>query len=255
MSYHVLMDGIPLAQVAPCARITDVIELSPSYTTDTKDFLGRHGSFLLRHQVKERRVRVQFALLAEDYAVRTAALSAIAAWAQGKWLQIGDRPGQRLRVVCIEPPTTQSKRNWTALCEVTFSAFAVPFWEDREGVSVRANGSGVSLRFIGPGNAPGAPLRCRITPSGVLGSVRIAGNGAEMSFSGLSVPDGGTFSIDCEDGLLTASWTAGNSTPTPCLQCRSGDEGISILPGEINEISVQTDESAEIVAIAKGWYW
>lgn len=255
MSYHVLMDGIPLVQVAPCARITDAIELSPSYTTDTKDFLGRHGSFLLRHQVKERRVRVQFALLTDDYAVRTAALSAIAAWAQGKWLQIADRPGQRLRVVCIEPPTTQSKRNWTAMCELTFSAFAVPFWEDGEGVSVRASGNGVSLRFIGPGNAPGAPLRCRITPSGTLGSVRIAGNGAEMAFSGLSVPAGAVFSIDCEDGLLAASWTAGNSTPAPCLQCRTGDDGIPILPGEINEISVQTDANAEIVAIAKGWYW
>lgn len=256
MSYQVIMDDVPLAYVAPSARIVDVIELAPTFTSDSKQRLGAPGSFLLRHQMKERRVRVQFALMDRDYGRRTEAISAIAAWAQGQWLQISDRPGQRLRVVCTELPSTQSKRNWTALCELTFTAYSVPFWEDVQGVTVSASGTECSLSIVCPGNAPGAMLRCMVKPTdNPMETLRISSETARMAFTGLGVPAGAALSIDCQDGILTASWADSDGHAAPCLACRTGDEGIPLRAGEVNRVTVDTDVTADVTILAKGWYW
>lgn len=256
MRYQVSLDDLDLSNVSHLIRITDVIELQPDLTNDTKERLGAAGSYLVRSHLKARKVRVQFALLTSDITERTAVLSEITAWAvRGKFLKIGDRPGQLLRVVCTELPTTTSKRKWTDLCEMTFSAFAVPYWEDVAGVSMMATGTKARLTLSGPGNVEQVPLRCRITPEQTLSSVRIRANGAEMAFSGLAVPAGETFTVDYVDGLLTASWTAEDGTVTPCLRYRTGVEIVPILARKANQVEVDTDVAAAVTINAKGWYW
>lgn len=256
MRYQVSLDDLDLSNVSHLIRVTDVVELRPDFTHDTKERLGFPGSFLVRSHLKGRKVRVQFALLTSDIAQRTAVLSDITAWALGgKYLKIGDRPGQQLRVVCTELPTTTSKRKWTDLCEMTFSAFAVPYWEDVAGVSAMATGTELRFSLSGPGNVEKVPLRCRITPQATMSSVRIRANGAEMAFSGLAVPAGKTFTVDYVEGLLTASWTADDGTVTPCLQYRTGVEVVPLLARKANQVEVDTDVTAAVTINAKGWYW
>lgn len=256
MKYPVSLDDIDLSSVSHLIRVTDVVELQPDFINDTKERLGFSGSFLVRSHLKGRKVRVQFVLLTSDIAQRTAVLSDITAWALGgKYLKIGDRPGQQLRVVCTELPTTTSKRKWTDLCEMTFSAFAVPYWEDVAGVSAMATGTDARLTLSGPGNVQQTPLRCRITPQATMTSVTIRANGAEMAFSGLAVPAGRTFTIDYAEGLLTASWAAEDGIVTPGLQYRTGVEVVPVLARKANQIEVDTDVTAAVTINAKGWYW
>ena len=256
MIYQVSLDDRSLSDVSPLIRIADVIELQPDLATDTKERLGAAGSYLVHSHLKARKVRVPFVILTSDTNLRTSILSEITAWAMcGRYLKIGDRPGQQLRVVCTELPTTTSKRKWTDLCEMTFSAFAVPYWEDVTGVSSTAKGPNARFTLSGPGNVEKVPLRCRITPEQTLSSVRIRANGAEMAFSGLAVPAGKTFTVDYQDGLLTASWTAEDGTVTPCLRYRTGVEVVPILARKANQVEVDTDVTADVTINAKGWYW
>lgn len=254
MSYFVSLDGVTLHSVANAARVVDVVELRPKRTLDTMERLGVPGSFLLRDHLDSRQVRVQFALLTASYAERTRALSDITAWAMGgKWLQIADRPEQQLRVVCEETPLTMSKRKWTELCEMTFTAYAVPFWEDCSPVRVRASAvTEQEMHIIPLGNVREVPLRCKITPTGgTLDSLTLAANGAEMAFSGLAVPAGQSFSIDYEDGILTAT----DGTGRPCLRFRTGDEGIPLNTGQDNAVQFTADTACDVTISAKGWYW
>lgn len=256
MRYMVSLDNLDLSDVSHLIRITDVIELQPDLTNDTKERLGAAGSHLIRSHLKSRKVRVPFVILTSDTDLRTSILSDVTAWAvRGKFLKIDDRPGQQLRVVCTELPTTTSKRKWTDLCEMTFSAFTVPYWEDVSGISLMATGTSARLTLSCPGNVEQVPLRCRITPEQTLSSVRIRANGAEMAFSGLAVPAGKTFTVDYVDGLLTVSWTAEDGTVMPCLRYRTGVEVVPILARKANQVEVDTDVTAAVTVTAKGWYW
>lgn len=258
MSYYVSLDDYAMTDVSRFVRILDVIELRPKRTTNTQERLGAPGSVVTRNHVSCRQVRVQFALLTSDLVERTAALSAISAWAaQGKCLKIGDRPGQQLHVICTEDPLTMSKRKWTEACEVTFTAFSVPFWEDVQPMEASVKGmTAGTVSLFAPGNVDQSPLTCRITPTaGILTTLTIAANGAEMAFSGLAVPAGKTLVIDYTEGFLTARWTAADGTVVPCLKYRTGAEVIPLRTCRQNTVSIQTNTAADITVCARGWYW
>lgn len=256
--YSVSLDDRDITDVSDFVRIVDVIELQPNRTTTTHERLGAPGSFLTRDHINNRQVRVQFALLTSDFAKRTKALSDITAWAMaGKFLKISDRPGQQLRVVCTDTPLTMSKRKWTELCEMTFTAFSVPFWEDVQAKAMKTYGvTSASLTLQPPGNVRQVPLRCTITPTTrTLTALTIAANGAEMVFSGLAVPAGKTLVIDYEEGLLITKWLSDNGTEVPCLRYRTGAEYIPLSTGTPNVVSISADTAVNAEISAKGWYW
>lgn len=260
MTYHVTLDGVPMISATNAAkiRIVDVIELQPDRTTNAQERLGMPGSFLTRDHLNSRQVRVQFVILTDDYAKRTAALSDVTAWAvNGSLLEISDRPGQQLHVVCTNTPLTMSKRKWTELCEMTFTAFSVPFWEDAFPVQAFASRvTEATLNICPTGNVKQAPLCCRVTPQGgTLTALCLAGNGAKMTFSGLAVPDGKTLCIEYAKGFLTAKWTTDDGSVVPCLRWRTGDEYIMLNAQQNNSVSFAADTSCDVTAFVRGWYW
>lgn len=258
MSYYIALDGVPLASVSPLIRIADVIELRPERTTNLQARLQTPGSLLVRDHIASREVRVQFTVLTSDLAQRTRILSDVTAWAMnGRLLEIADRPGQQLQVRCTETPQTMSKRKWTELCELTFTAHAVPFWEDRFPMTVSADTVTEETLHIRPtGNVHKCPLRCSITPeSSALTSLTIAANGAEMAFSGLAVPVGKTLVIDYQEGVLVAFWTDTDGSRIPYLSCRTGSEGIPLNARQDNAVHIAANTACMLQISAKGWYW
>jgi len=258
LSYLVTLDDYSMTDVSNLVHIVDVIELQPGRTTNTKERLGAPGSIIVRDHINTRQVRVQFAILTSDPVARAAALSSLSAWAMdGKYLKIGDRPGQQLRVVCTDTPLTMSKRKWTELCEMTFTAFSTPFWEDVTPIEVTKKGlTAETLTIFPPGNVWQVPLRCRVTPvEETLTQFGINAYGATMVFSGLAVPAGKTLVIDYEDGLLSAKWTADDGTVVPCLRYRAGAEYIPLTTRKTNEVIVMADAVSDVTLSVKGWYW
>lgn len=257
MNYLITLDDHALTDVSNLVRIVDVIELRPGRTTTAKERLGMPGSVLTRDHLASRQVRIQFVLLTDDHAARTAALSDITAWAMaGTRLKLSDRPGQQLHVNCTETPLTMSKRKWTDLCEMTFTAFALPFWEDVTPTECLATLTEGTLVITPPGNVRQVPLVCSVTPgSDTLTHLTIAANEAEMAFTGLHVPAGKTLRIDQENGLLTARWTADDGSLVPCLSCRTGAETIPLYTNRQNTVQVAANTACTIRAGARGWYW
>lgn len=260
MNYLVSLDGAALNHVSDLApiRVADVIELQPSRTTNTKERLGIPGSFVTRDHINNRQVRVQFAVLTSSYAERTAVLSDVSAWAmQGRLLEISDRPGQQLHVVCTDTPLTMSKRTWTDLCEMTFTAFSIPFWEDTEPITVHAGGITEGTLTLCPrGNVRQVPLRCTVKPTtSPLTTLTLAANGTEMTFSGLSVPAGKALVLDCPDGYLTASWVGDDGIVHPCLSFRTGAEHIPLNTRQNNAVAISANTEVDVTLSARGWYW
>ena len=257
LSYFVSLDDYAMTDVTRFVRILDVIELQHKRTTNAQERLGAPGSVVIRDHISSRQVRVQFVLLTSAPAERTQALSDLSAWAmQGEYLKISDRPGQQLRVGCTDIPLTMSKRKWTETCEVTFTAFSQPFWEDVTPVQAAATLTEGTLPIFAPGNVRQIPLTVSITPQEeTLTSLTIAANGAEMAFSGLAVPAGKTLAIDYAQGFLTAKWTADDGTVVPCLSCRTGAEFIPLNTRQQNTVAVRADVTVKVNAFARGWYW
>lgn len=261
MSYSVSLDGVSLDSVSSYVHIYDVIELQPGRTTTTRERLRAPGSIITRDHLASKPVRVQFALLTDILEERTKALSDIAAWAmQGKYLTISDRPGQQLRVVCTDSPVTMSKRKWTDLCEMTFTAFTLPFWED-----VEAYGT-VSISFADAttewtvyprtGNVRETPLCLSITPEEkTLTAVKIIVNGTEMAFSGLAVPAGNSLTISYPDGYLVAKYTDADGNEVHCLANRTGAEYLPVITRQENPLTFWADARVKFSALTRGWYW
>lgn len=257
MTYLVTLDDYAMTDVSKFVRILDVIELQHKRTTNTQARLGAPGSVVTRDHIDSRQVRVQFTLLTSDPVERTAALSAISAWAmRGEYLKISDRPGQQLRVVCTDAPLTMSKRKWTEACEVIFTAFDQPFWEDVTPMQSVVTLMDGTLSIFPPGNVRQVPLTISVTPQvETLTSLTIAANGAEIAFSGLAVPAGKTLAIDYVEGFLTAKWTADDGAVVPCLKYRTGPEFIPLNTLQQNDVTIKADVTVRIIVSARGWYW
>ena len=153
-----------------------------------------------------------------------------------------------------------SKRKWTELCEMTFTAYDLPFWEDASAVQqdcVNFAGATSSWPVYPPsGNVRNTPLSLIITPTKApLTAVSIAVNGAEMAFSGLSVPVGSAFTISYPEGYLTAVYTDADGNAVHCLGHRTGDEYLPLQPKVSNEVTFWADVLTNVTFSARGWYW
>ena len=107
--YDVYMDNLPLDAVDPAIYVTDVQETPVSYDATTLQRAKGDGLRVLRRLRDSKQVRVSFMVRETDVDRRRDIIQRAAAWAMGgRYLSLGDRPGQRLRVVCDTLPSVTS---------------------------------------------------------------------------------------------------------------------------------------------------
>ena len=141
--YDVYMDNLPLSAVDPAIYVTDVQETQPAYDTTAMARARGDGSRVTRRVRDSLQVRVYFAVRETDVGRRRDIIQRAAAWAMGgRYLAIGDRPGQRLRVVCDTLPSVTSALRWTQDLIMVFTAYAMPYWE--ADTPIRAGFTGTS---------------------------------------------------------------------------------------------------------------
>lgn len=237
--YDAIMDGVALSSLHEDLAVLDILH-DPGkkrYATNPK---GMHdGAFISNRYQEQTTVSIVFELHIYNPAERQLACQEVARWAKGKILEVSDRPGQRLHVICETPPSISSAAKWTSEITMTFVAYARPLWEEAFPAEITLTGSDENALMYVPGNGGKAAVDAEITASGQITQLILSCGTSYLQFTGLSVPANGVIIISHEtDGILTAMYN-GNSI----LGNRSGKDDIVAESGELNEFSVYANNN------------
>lgn len=256
--YNVFLDGQPLTAISPYIHIANVSELTPERSIETATRPCSFGSWVLNDHLNSLGVKVQFAILTSDYALRKAICSRVAQWVQeGQSLAISDRPNQRLQVRCTALPVIDSAQEWGKLLSMTFTAYPLPFWEADSPVTVRSTSASTShtLHLTPIGNQRETYLDFSITAASNLSEVTVTANGYHITFANLSMKAGDKLVVEHVRGILIANIVS-DTSKTPCLANRTEDSSNEVIVYACrgNEITVEASASVTAVISAKGRY-
>ena len=176
------LNGIELHALDPAIVVRGVREEAPSWRIDTGSKGDGVGMFMNRVEKQSRSVTITFSIFTRDPLKRAQVIQAVNAWAAaGGVLTTDYRDGQALAVVCTQIPSIENIKEWTAEFQVTFTAYAVPFWQsiDRTQVTIAAATSGT------------ATMTLKETAGGKLCAIGVNGSGATVT--GLTISAGGDF--------------------------------------------------------------
>lgn len=250
--YDVYMDGLPLDAIDPAIYVTDVQETPVSYDATTMQRAKGDGLRVLRRLRDSLQVRVAFMVRETDVGRRRDIVQRVSAWAMdGKYLALGDRPGQRLRVLFETLPSITSALKWTQELSMTFTAYAMPYWEADTPTRASFAGKSGTAAIRQAGTAP-CFLEADIqrTTSSTLTSLSLTADGQTMAFEGLSVGAGKTMKIYYDDKWILRAEVDGASV----LRYRTADsaDDLMIRPGRSTNVTIAADHSVSVTLKARG---
>lgn len=247
------LDGRGLQDVDPAVCVTDIRE-NPARLRIETGSLARDDGLRLTGRARERLdVTVCFAVRQSDPGRRALILDDVLAWAGDGFLTVNYRPGQRLRVRYTDLPALGSSLRWTDTLSVTFTAFAVPYWEDATPAVARAGSASTrsALTLVPRGNADACLLEAEITAAGAVNTITLSAPRGRFSLTGLGLSAGRKLTVAYEDGLLRLA-VDGISV----LDKRGADstDDIPLTPRVPNTIVVAADGPCTAVVRARGRY-
>lgn len=250
--YDVYMDGLPLDAIDPAIYVTDVQETPASYDATTLQRDKGDGLRVLRRLRDSLQVRVSFMVRETDVGRRRDIVQRVAAWAMGgKYLALGDRPGQRLRVACETLPGITSALKWTQELSMTFTAYAMPYWEADMPTRASFTGTSGTAAIHQAGTAP-CFLEAEIsnTSGETLTGVAMEADGHAIGFSGLALGAGKTLKIFYDDKWLLRAEVDGASV----LNRRTADSADDLIlpPGKATTVTIAADKAVSVTLKARG---
>lgn len=204
--YEAQIDGISLSSISPAIIVTDIQEAAPNVRRTTANYPTGDGQRVLRTVRQYLRVTITFEIHDQDVRRRAGISERVTRWAQGRYLKVGHRPGQRLRVICETPPAVTSAMQWTQQLKVVFSAYAVPFWEDAVATQVTISGDGDATAYV-RGTAKEALVEATVENTGdsAITAVTLKAGDTAFSFSDISIPSDGSLVIAYDDERVLSS--------------------------------------------------
>lgn len=242
--YEAYMDGVALSSIHADIAILDISHEQPSTRRETANHAKGAGLFIGESVREQTRVTITFELHMYRIAARQEVCQQVAAWAQGRILETNDRPGQRLHVVCEEPPMISSAKNWTEPVSVTFTAYEQPFWEENfPAKATLTNASRTGTLFV-PGNGGYAKADALITMGETLSTLTITADETSITLSGIAIPAGGIISISHDEhGILKIMYGT-----LSLLDKRTGSDELLVKSGKINSVSINANATCVISA-------
>lgn len=240
------VDGNALSSLPFNIIVYDITDEPSEKITATPYGIG-NGSFFTRSQRESLSVTVRLAVREQDTVRRTAAFAAIQTWARGRIFTRSDRPDQELLIDHVAQPVMQSALQWTGYVDVTFTAYALPYWRGSIPEETTINGAG----YV---NAPGSAERCTadvtITPTGgTLTMVILQTAESSITLEGISIPAGESIVIDHDEGGYLRIMHGSNSL----LIDRTVDSSDDLyLPTGRSEVSVTGNVDVSAVFSVRG---
>lgn len=151
--YRAWMDGDALDEIADSIYITDIVEPETQVEVISLPLAGRSGSRLQSNHRRSKTVLIQLMIREYDVKARKDVLNQVLTWAQGEELEINDRDGLVLYVRLDNVPQISSLK-WTETLTLSFTAWDVPYWQNKSQLSMFKAGAEGNFLFDAGGNMP-----------------------------------------------------------------------------------------------------
>jgi hypothetical protein len=203
-------------------------------------------------------VRFAIHIRRNDLAGRATALEKVNAWAaiasDGAWLTVNYKTGRRLWVVLAQAPGEGSLWDYNKEFQITFRAYAVPYWEDSTATTVTSDVDDYDdMTITVPGNAE-TVVEIALTnkSESTINALTITVDGKSMTFASLGLESNATLTLDHVQTGRQYYFRARIGT-TSVMAKRSGVDDFKVNPG--NRIVIfSADQDAQAVVSVKGRY-
>lgn len=246
--YEVYLNGVALSSIHPGLIVLDIQYPPTSINSTTATLAQRDGSSLLMQRRAGARVNIPFELHIYNTVERQKACEQVAAWAMaGGVLTTSDRPGQQLRVKCLNPPSITSASKWTQSLTVSFTAYERPYWEETTLATLSLTGTSNSGTLFVPGNAGQTVLEVTVTPKSTMANITLAAE-TSMTLTGVAAAKASPLVIDYDERMIQRIRRGTVSV----LDKRTGADDLLITCGKYNAISYSASANVDVVFRARG---
>ena len=240
--YEVKLNGQNLSEINENLLILNVGYERPEFQKTIFAPANRETQIIQRRRKGQARVIVSFELHLYDIAERQAVYQQVVSWCRnGGVLQTNDRPEMRLNVVCDEFPAIESVRDWTQEMQVTFAAYAYPYWEDADETVSTLTGSNARGSMLVPGNIGETLANISVTANDAISHLSVSIGGNTITLSGISIPRGGVVQFGHDNNALL--FIRNGSTSLLNKRTSASSDDLTAQCGANNSIAVTASAS------------
>lgn len=249
--YEVCLNGISLESISEDIVVLDVHYSSPAFQDETVSIVKRDGARFLNRKIDSASVSISFEIHSYPIRQRQAICNAVCAWAKdGGILTINDRQDQFLKCICSQFPIIESVRNWTDPLTVEFTAYIIPYWQDKNLHTLSLTGTAETGSLWIPGSVNNIVVEADVLANAGLTSVSLTANDRTISLSGLSVASGKTIVLSYDSEMIQQI----KVDSTSLLNKRSGADDLLVDCAKLNSLSFEADASATVTfKVRGGW--
>lgn len=247
--YEAWLNGVSLSSISSKILILDI--QYPSATIKNETFLAakRHGARLHRRYIDKASVTIVFEIREYSLTARQSVCADIVRWAKnGGVLKTIDRPGQRLRCVCDKHPSIQSAMKWTDALSITFSAYALPFWEEETPVELTLSGQESEGNLFVPGNVDEAFVEIEAIIGSHTENIAFGTNNRRIELYGITAEEGQTITLTYDDEMIQSIKIDGVSL----LGHRSQADDLIAFCGQTNKVGFSSWGTADVTFKVRG---
>ena len=226
---------------------------------------GRDGQRLTNVQRDTIDVEIGFGLLIRktDMAARAELLDAVNTWAAtaskengGAWLTVNYKENRRMHVVLVEPAEEGDLKEWTNTFTVTFRAYGVPYWQEKQGksVSIRIGTNQTSTLYVGGNVRTVADVELKNESGANINTVTIRAGESMMIFDALAMGASETLVISHDgSGMLSIRVRNAQGQYRSAMDKRTGEssDDLYISPGE-QIVGFTSQRGCSMIAVAYG---
>lgn len=236
LSRRIALNGQQLDEVHAAVVIRSINTGATRETVQAVSLMGGSGQRITNRHWDTMEVAVNYAINIpkKQQEARRAVFDAVNAWAMSKgWLTVNYIPGRQLYVDSVNLPNSADLWNWSEEFTITFTAYAVPFWQD----STATVSTGASITV--PGMAE-TVCDAEITngSGSTIDTMTVAVGESVFSFTGLGLANGEKLEITHnEKGILIIRIYTGAMVRSALDKRTGGSDDLYVKPGA-NAITV-----------------
>jgi len=247
--YEAILNNIALSSIDSKILILDIKPTKPDLQYNTFKTAKRDGARINRRYIGSIGVTISFGIYEYNIRKRQDICSEIAKWAKnGGVLETNDRDGQFLRCVCYKQPIVESAMEWTKPLSITFIAYEIPYWQEKQPVSKTITGTSATGTLFVPGSVDGALVEVSAKANASVSSFELGVNGRKLTLSGLSLTTNQVVTITYDDEAIQSIKVGSTSI----LNKRTGVDDLLAKCGENNNLSLSASASVSATFSVRG---